>query len=186
MTPLRTLAVNENVHGLRTRLHEALRREDVFDFAGADAERQRAERAVRGSVAIAADNGLAGLGDAEFRADDVDDALILAVHVEEAHAGLAAVFFEGIELELGVVIEDGQGTVGGGDGMVHYGEREIRAADFAAFGAEASESLGRGALVDEVAVNIDDGGLAGIFANDVGVPDFLIESFRRHGSSIKF
>jgi hypothetical protein len=37
-----------------------------------------------------------------------------------------------------------------------------------------------------VAVNIDDGGLAGIFANDVGVPDFLIERFRCHGSSMEF
>jgi len=50
---------------------------------------------------------LPGLRDAEFRADDVHDALILAVHVEETDAGFAAVFFERIELELSVVIEDG-------------------------------------------------------------------------------
>jgi hypothetical protein len=59
--------------------------------------------------------------------------------------------------------------------MVHHRECKIRAADLAAFGAEAGESLGRSAFVYEVAVDVDDGGLAGLFANDVGVPDFLVE-----------
>src|SRR5882724_12654046 len=147
----------------------------MLDFAGADAESQGTERAVRRSVAVTANNRLAGLRDAELRADDVHDALVLAVHVEEANAGFAAVFFEGVELELGVVIEDGQSAVGGGDGMVHHGEGEIGAADLAAFGAETGEGLGRGALVDEVAVDVDDRGLAGLLVNDVRVPDFLIE-----------
>jgi len=49
---------------------------------------------------------------------------------------------EGVELELGVVIEDGQGTVGGGHGMIHHGKREIGAADLAAFGAKPGEGLG--------------------------------------------
>ena len=69
--------------------------------------------------------------------------------------------------------------------MVHHRKREIGAAHFAAFGAEPGEGLGRGAFVDEVAVNVDDGGLAGLLVNDVGVPDFLIERFRSHGVSIR-
>jgi hypothetical protein len=40
-------------------------------------------------------------------------------------------------LELGIVVEDGQRSVGGGDGMVHHRESEIGAADFAAFRAES-------------------------------------------------
>src|SRR6266436_4472334 len=171
----RALAVDENVQCLRARLNKTLCCKDVLDFAGADAESQRAERAVRGSVAIAADKGLAGLSDAEFRANDVHDALILAIHVEEANAGLAAVFLEGVKLELGIVIEDRQRAVRGGDGMVHHREREIGAADLAAFVAETGESLGRSAFVYEVAVNVDNRRLAGIFANDVRVPDFLVE-----------
>src|SRR2546425_3164648 len=114
----------------------------MFDFAGADAESQRAEGAVRGSVAVAAHKGLAGLRDTEFRADDVHDALILAVHVEEANAGFAAVFLESIELELGIVIENGQRAVGGRDGMVHYRESEVGPADLAPFRAEPGKSLG--------------------------------------------
>jgi len=52
------------VQCLGARLHEALRGEHVLDFAGADAERERAERAVRGSVAVSADDGLPRLRDA--------------------------------------------------------------------------------------------------------------------------
>jgi len=119
-----------------------LRGKHMLDFAGADAESQGTERAVRRSVAVTANNRLAGLRDAELRADDVHDALVLAVHVKEANAGFAAVFLEGIELELGVVIEDGQSAVGGGDGMVHHGEGEIGASDFAAFGAKPAKACG--------------------------------------------
>ncbi len=69
--------------------------------------------------------------------------------------------------------------------MVHHCESEIGAVDFAAFGPKSCESLWRGAFVDQVAVDVDDRGLAGLFVNDVGVPDFLIERFRIHGLSIR-
>src|SRR5437016_479833 len=179
------LSIDENVQRLRARLHETLCRENVLDFAGANAKSQSAEGAVRGGVAVAANNGLARLRDAELRANDVHDALILAAHVEEAEAGFAAVFLQGIELKLSVVVEDGQSAVSGGDGMVHDRESEIGAADFAAFGAKPGESLGGSAFVNEVAVNVDDRGLAGLLVDDVGVPDFLIERFRSHGVSIR-
>src|SRR5216683_669619 len=168
-------SMHQNVERLGARLNETLRRKHMLDFAGADAKSQRAERAVGGGMTVAADKGLAGLGDAEFRADDVHDALVLAVHVEEADAGFTAIFLEGIELQFGVVVENRQRAVGGRDRMVHHRESEIGAANLAAFRAETGEGLGRGALVYEVAVNVDDGGLPGLLANDVGVPDLLIE-----------
>jgi len=170
-----TLAVDEDVEGFGFGLHEALRGEDMLDFAGADAECEGAECAVSGGVGIAADDGLAGLGDPEFGADDVDDALMLAVHVEETHAGFATIALEGFELELGVVVEDGEGAIGGGDGMIHNGEGEVGTADLAAFGFEAGEGLGRGAFVDQVAIDVDEGGLAGLFADYVTLPDFFVE-----------
>ena len=88
-------ALDFDARGFRAELREALRGEHVLNFAGADAESERAQGAVRGSVAVAADNGEARLRDAEFRADDVHDALIAAVHVKEAHAGFAAIFGRG-------------------------------------------------------------------------------------------
>jgi hypothetical protein len=39
--------------------------------------------------------------------------------------------------------------------------------------------------VYEVSVDVDDGGLAGLFVNNVRVPDLLIEGFRSHGVSIR-
>jgi hypothetical protein len=49
----------------------------VLDLAGADAVRQRAEGAVRGGVAVAADHSHARQRGTLLRADDVDDALAL-------------------------------------------------------------------------------------------------------------
>src|SRR6266481_4311847 len=104
---------------------------------------------------------------------------MLAVHVKEADAGLAAIFLKRFKLETRVGVNDGQRAIFGGDGVVHDGEGEIGAADFAAFGAQAGEGLRGSAFVDEVAVDIDERGLAGLFVDDVTVPNFLVESFRR-------
>ena len=59
-------AIHAHLKRLRFALQQALRGQHVLDFAGADAERQRAECAVRGGVAIAADHGHAGLRQAQF------------------------------------------------------------------------------------------------------------------------
>ena len=58
-------------------LGERLRRQGVLDLAGADPERERAERAVGGGVGVAADDRHAGLADAELGADHVHDPLAL-------------------------------------------------------------------------------------------------------------
>ena len=85
------LAVDADLHRLGPGLRQRLGRQDVLDLAGADAEGQRAERAVGAGVAVAADDGHARLGQAQFRADDVDDALPPGVEVVERDAELLAV-----------------------------------------------------------------------------------------------
>ena len=40
--------------------------------------------------------------------------------------------------------------------------------------------------MEEVPEEVDSPDKVGIFANHVGVPDFLIERFRCHGSSMEF
>jgi hypothetical protein len=62
--------------------------------------------------------------------------------------------------------------------VVHHGEGEIGAADFASFGAETGKGLRGSAFVDEMAVDVDERGLARLFVDNVAVPDFLVESFR--------
>ena len=175
----RAFAVDKNVHGFGFALHQALRGHNVLDFAGADAEGERAECAVRGSMTVAADEGLAGLGEAELGADDVNDALVAAIHVDEWDAEFAAVAREGFELEARVGVEDWESAIGGEDGVVHHGESEIGAAKLAAFGLESGEALRGSGFVDEVAVDIDDGRLAWLLVDEMGVPNFLVEGFRR-------
>ena len=104
-------AIHAHLEGLRLALQQALRGQHVLHFAGADAEGQRAERAVRGGVAVAADHGHAGLRESQFRADHVDDALPVAVHAQAADAELAAVGFQLRELLGGDLIDDRQRAV---------------------------------------------------------------------------
>src|SRR5882672_11434052 len=111
------------------------------------------------------------------------DALILAVHVEEADAGFAAVFFESLELQARVGIKDRKSAVFGRNGVVHHRESEVRAAHLAAFRLKSGEGLRGSALVNQMAVNIDERRMAGRFVNNVGVPDLLVERFRCHGCS---
>ena len=84
-------AVNLHQHGFGFELHQALRGQHVLNFACADAERQRSQPSVRGGVAVTANNRQARLSDAQFRPDDVDNALVGTVHVKKQDPGLAAV-----------------------------------------------------------------------------------------------
>ena len=61
---------------LRLFLQQALSRQHMLHFGCADAKRQRAKCAMRGSVAIAADNRHAGLSQTEFGSDHMNDAAI--------------------------------------------------------------------------------------------------------------
>src|SRR6266700_1737305 len=110
----------------RIALHKALGREHVLHFAGANSESERAKCSVRGSVAVAADNRLAGLRNTKLWADNVHDSLILAVHVEQSDAGFLAILFERVELRLGILVDDGKRAIFCGDRMVHDGERQVR------------------------------------------------------------
>ena len=75
VTPGAQFARVGDPHRLRPLLHHALGREHVLDLGGADPEGQRAEGAVGRGVAVAADDRHPRLGDAQLRADHVDDPL---------------------------------------------------------------------------------------------------------------
>src|SRR5260370_11765972 len=103
------------------------------------------------------------------------DALVLAVHVEEAHAGFAAVFLQGIELELGIVIQDGKGAVGGGDGMVHHRESQIGSGAFAPSRGEPAEARGEGPVGIGGASMLMIEGLPGSSPTTWGSPVLLLD-----------
>ena len=176
--PGRQVAVDGDGHGARRALRQRLGGQDVLDLAGADAEGQRPESAVGGGVAVAADDGQAGLGEAELGADDVDDALAGVAHREEADAELVAVPGQGLHLPGRDRVGHRLVDVGGRDVVVHRGQRQVGAADRAAGQAEPVERLGRGDLVDEVEVDVEEVGLALLVADDVGVPHLLRQGLR--------
>ena len=74
------LAVDVDRHPLRARLRQRLGGQHVLDLARADAEGERAERAVGRGVAVAAHDRHARQRAALLGPDDVDDALAGVAH----------------------------------------------------------------------------------------------------------
>src|SRR6185437_5718424 len=90
----RKLAADVDRQRPRLSLQQTLGGEYVTDFSRADAECQRAERSMRARVAVAADHGLAGLGEAELRPDDVHDAAAGVTQPQKLHAEGGAIDLE--------------------------------------------------------------------------------------------
>ena len=172
----RQVAVEANAHRARPALRQALRREHVLDLGRADADRERAERAVRRRVAVAADDRHPRLRQAELRADHVDDPLPAAAGREERHAELRAVPAQGIQLRLGERI--GHRPVLGRDVVIHRRERQIGPPDLPAGEPETVEGLGRGDLVDQVQIDEEDGRLPLGLGHEMPLPDALEQRLR--------
>jgi hypothetical protein len=177
----RQLAVHGHGHLLGPVLRQGLRGQHVLDLAGADAERQRAEGAVRGGVAVAADDRHARLGEAELRADDVHDALVAVAHRGEPDAELGGVLPQRLDLGAADRVGDGGQDVEGRDVVVLGRHREVGTADRPARGTEAVERLRARDLVHEVQVDVEQVGLAVGAAHHVGVVDLLRQGLR-HGA----
>ena len=174
VTPVGSLPSTEmrKVFGLR--LRQRLRGQHVLHFAGADAERQRAERAVGRGVRVAADDGHAGLGDAELRPDHVHDALLARVHVVELDAEVGAVLAQRGDLRGGDLVDDMQPAFNGGrDVVIHRGDGAVGPAHLAAGQAKALESLRGRDLVDQLQVDVEQRGLAFGLDDDVLLPDLF-------------
>ena len=114
----------------------------MLDLRSADAERKRAEGPVRGGVGVAADDGLAGLGDSLFRSDDVTDALVGALVAERGNAEFLAIDVELPDLRLGDLVEDGEVEGMRGARMVDSAKGEVGTADFESTVAQALKRLG--------------------------------------------
>ena len=130
------LAFDVDAEGFGLVLRQGLGGHHVLDFAGADAEGQRAEGPVGGGVRVAADDGHAGLGGAELGADHVDDALRGVLDVEELDAELGAVSAERVDLRDGDLVRDVEavlrrevvGTLWSTVAMWRSGRRSLRPA----------------------------------------------------------
>ena len=174
-------AGNLDGHCLEGFQRQGLGGQHVLDLAGADAHGDGAEGAVGGGVRVATDDGHAGLGQAQLRSNGVDDALFNVAHGVQANAELFGVVAQGGHLQAAGGLLDLLQVAGlhanGGDVVVLGGDGQIRAADLAAGLAQAVERLGRGDLVHQVQVDVQQVGAA-VFSgcNDVVAPDFFRES----------
>ena len=114
----------------------------------------------------------------EFRPDDVHDALVGRVEVEQRQAERACVAGEGAHLLRGDRVGDRQVPVAGGDVVVDGGERALGPPHPAPGEPQALERLGRRDLVHQVQVDVQQRRSARHRVHDVGIPDLLEEGAR--------
>ena len=93
-------------HRLRPPLDQALGGEHVLDLGGADPEGERAEGAVGGGVAVAADDRHPGLGQPELGADHVHDPLAVGAERVDRDAELLAVALQRLDLHARELVGD--------------------------------------------------------------------------------
>ena len=173
-------SVDFDAHGFGGFLDEGLGGQNMFDFGCADAEGERAECAVGGGVAVAADDGHAGQGEALFGADDVDDALAFVEEVEELYAEFFAIVAQFFDLYAAVFFLDPLAAVGGGDVVIHDREGVFGFADGAAGHAQAFEGLRACDFMHEVTVDIDEACAVIALMHNVVLPDFFEKGLRCH------
>ena len=127
---------------------------------------------------IAADDGHARQRGAKLGADDVHDALAHIEHRDVGHAELGDVPLQGLDLDAALLFLDAQAAVGGGDVMVRYRERRVRAAHRAARQPQPLERLRAGHLMHEMAVDVEHAGAIRQPLDDMAVPDLVEQSPR--------
>ena len=155
------LAVDRHAHPLRSRLRQRLGRQDVLDLAGADAERQRPERAVGRGVAVAAHDGHARQRAPLLGSDDVHDALPGIAHREVDDAELLGVLAQHLHLPGRDRVGDRLIDVGGRHVVVLGCHGEIGPPHRPTRQPQPVERLRAGDLVHEVQVDVQQVGLVG-------------------------
>src|SRR5437879_5714510 len=103
----------------------------------------------------------------------MDDALAVATDAVEADAELGAVLLELRDLLGGDLINDGKRAIRRRNAVVEGGNSQIAAADFEPALAQSLEGLRGRDLVDQVKVDIEQRGCAGLLVDDVGIPEFF-------------
>ncbi len=168
-------AIDLDQHVLGLGLDQGLGREHMLDFRRANAMRQSPEGAVGGGVAVAADDRRAGKRKALFRTDDMNDALTAVMFVEIFDAEFAGVDRQLVNLRLALRIGDRQRTVGGRHVVIDHSQGLVRRVDRASGEAQAFKGLGAGHFMNEMAVDIEQGGSVRLDVDDMVVPDLVVK-----------
>jgi hypothetical protein len=130
-------------------------------------------------VTVAAHDRHAGQHDAVLGGDDMDDALLGIVNIEQMEPELATIHlhradaFARRRVSLRRAARQRRGVV------VDHAEGELEIAHALPALAQAVERIAAGALVDEMTIDVDQPALAEC-AYDMRVPDFLEQGCARH------
>ena len=146
-------AVHGDAHGLGFLLQDALRGQDHFYFARADAEGYGAHGSVGGGVGVAAHDGHAGQGESFLRTYDVNDAVVLVHHAVVFQAELVGVFLQGVYLFARYGVFNRFVLVVGGCIVVGHAVDALGAEAFQAAGSQAGKGLRTGDFVTIEAVD---------------------------------
>jgi hypothetical protein len=138
---------------------------------------ERTECAVRGRVAIAANNRGAGQCETLLGSNDVDDALALVEFVEIFDAKIFRILGQRFDLNAAVVVGDTFGAVGRRHVMVDDGERFFRRAHLAARHAQTFEGLRARHFVHQMPVDVEQARAIWLAINDVVIKDLVVERF---------
>ena len=153
----RQRTVNRDPHGLWANLPQCLRRHDMGVLGLADAESDRAQRALGRRVTVAADDRQSWQRDSLLGSDDMNDAL---PRIAEAKAPDPAPIHVLVELadHAGNFRRRGicDAAARCGDVMVRRAEKLARVANRQATTLHVREGV-EGTLVDDVAIDIDEG-----------------------------
>src|SRR6516164_11177876 len=117
----------------------------MLDLRGADAKGERAHRAMRRGVAVAADDRHARLAQTLLGPDDVDDALVKAGDRKVRDPEFLDVALEHVDLKLRLGIGDSRGAgrpIGRRDVVVGHSDRRVWPADLAAGELEPLKACG--------------------------------------------
>ena len=131
-------------------------------------------------VRITAHDRRPGQGKALFGPDDMHHALADVVHAEEHDAEIPAILLQRLDLFRTEGIGDAQGPISGRDVVIRHRQRGARTSRPAARELEPFKRLRRSHFVDQLTIDIEQGGPVGLCADDVGFPDFVEESLSGH------
>ena len=175
------IAVNGDPHVLGRLLDQRLGGQHMLDLGSADAECQRAERAVGRGVRITTDDGHAGLGESLLRPDHMNDALADIVHGEIGNTEIGSILGKRLDLNAGFLVGDAGGTVCCRDVVVGDCEGAVRRANGPAGIAQTFECLRAGHFVNKVPVDVNQAGTVILAMHNMRIPDFVKKGlWRRH------
>ena len=154
-------------------LEDALTGKDHFDLAGANTKGNGSKGTVGGGVAIAADDGHAGLGDSELRSDDVHDAMPFVAQTVHGDFVPLTIGGEGLNLLAGEFLADWQVLLDGRHVVVGCCHCILRTEDGQSAVFQSRKCYRTGNLGDEMSVVLKHKGACFVLNQHMGIPDLV-------------